>query len=85
MTVQCPYCQQPAALVTGAIVYPHRPDLHAKKFWYCVTDQAWVGCHPGGNQPMGRLADAALRRAKMAAHAVFDPRWASGSRSAAYA
>ena len=28
MTVACPYCDRDAELVTGADVYPGRPDLH---------------------------------------------------------
>lgn len=36
---------------------------------------AYVGCHPGTEQPLGRLADAKLRLAKSHAHAVFDPIW----------
>lgn len=35
MSVICDYCDKPAELVTGAEVYPHRPDLHHKKFWLC--------------------------------------------------
>jgi hypothetical protein len=36
---------------------------------------AWVGCHPGTTRPLGRLADAALRRAKIHAHDAFDRIW----------
>jgi hypothetical protein len=42
--------------------------------WECAPCQAWVGCHPDG-KPLGRLANASLRRAKQAAHAAFDPKW----------
>ena len=42
--------------------------------WECRPCEAWVGCHPQGT-PLGRLADKALRQAKMAAHAAFDPFW----------
>ena len=86
MTMTCPYCSEPAALVTGEAIYPHRPDLYTKKFWRCAPCDAHVGCHPGSEKALGRLADAELRRAKMQAHAVFDPLWKSGkySRSGAY-
>src|SRR5882757_2340314 len=73
--VICPYCSSRARLVGGDAIYPHRPDLYAKQFYYCATDKAWVGCHPGTVKPLGRLADADLRTAKMAAHAAFDPIW----------
>ena len=84
--MRCHYCQQPAELVTGEAIYPHRPDLAAKKFWRCVPCAAYVGCHPGTDEPLGRLANAELRSAKMAAHAAFDPLWSGGrmKRSQAY-
>lgn len=87
MPVTCNYCQQPAQLVDGDTIYPHRPDLYALKFWYCSPCGAWVGCHKGTISPLGRLADAELRQAKQAAHAVFDPLWQDGrfnSRRRAY-
>lgn len=73
-------------MVSGMKLYPHRLDLHKKKFWVCFPCGAWVGAHSDG-RPLGRLADAELRKAKMAAHAEFDPLWTSGvfSRSRAYA
>lgn len=84
---QCPYCSAPASLQSGAAIYPHRPDLARKRFWVCIACRAWVGCHPGTSRPLGRLANESLRRAKMAAHAVFDPLWKSGAmrRNQAYA
>lgn len=78
MSVLCDYCGQPAPLVTGRDVYPHRPDLGRKWFYICLPCGAWVGCHPGTTNPLGRLANAELRAAKMAAHAAFDPLWKSG-------
>ncbi len=94
MKVICPYCGEPATLVNGNKVYPHRIDLFEKNFWFCEKDQAWVGCHKpaaegglgDGTAPLGRLADAALRRAKSAAHVAFDPLWKTKimTRRAAY-
>ena len=85
--MKCPYCNHPAPLVSGDAIYPHRPDLYVKKFYLCKPCKAYVGCHQGTENPLGRLADADLRRAKVAAHAAFDPIWKEGtmSRSAAYA
>ena len=84
--VTCPYCGHEASLVGGDIIYPHRPDLAEKAFYLCRPCDAYVGCHPGTRIPLGFLADAQLRRAKHATHAVFDPLWRSGrmSRKAAY-
>lgn len=84
--VLCAYCQQPAQLVSGETIYPHRRDLYARRFWHCAPCGAWVGCHPGTTKPLGRLADAELRQAKQVAHAAFDPLWRNTSikRSHAY-
>lgn len=82
MTIICDYCKKEAELVSGKEIYPHRPDLSGLKFWRCSPCGAWVGCHKRSNAvPLGRLANAELRKAKSAAHAVFDPIWKSGSSS----
>jgi len=85
MTVEvvCPYCSEPAKLVNGVVIYPHREDLFGKKFWQCAPCNAYVGTHAnsGSHKPLGRLADAELRAAKMAAHKAFDPMWKNGRRS----
>lgn len=87
MNPSCPYCGKEAILVTGQVIYPHRTDLYEKKFWQCLPCGAYVGCHSGGTTALGRLANAELRKAKMAAHAAFDPIWQSEemTRSEAYA
>jgi hypothetical protein len=97
MQVKCDYCGNDAEFVGGDVIYPHRPDLASKKFYACFPCDARAGCHPdhtakGGGQgkgdtPLGRLANAELRKAKMMAHAAFDPLWRSGkmSRRRAYA
>jgi hypothetical protein len=84
---QCSYCQKKAQLVTGETIYPTRRDLFNKHFYFCAPCHAYVGCHPGTTKPLGRLANAELRKAKIAAHAAFDPLWRNGSmkRKAAYA
>jgi hypothetical protein len=73
----CSYCHNPAYLVTGQIIYPHRPDLWRFKFWLCAPCEAYVGCHKygDGTRPLGRLANRELRDAKQAAHTAFDPLW----------
>lgn len=78
MKVLCDYCGEIAPLVTGKEVYPHRPDLYSKIFYMCVSCDAFVGCHPQTDKPLGRLADSKLRKAKISAHAAFDPLWKSG-------
>lgn len=71
----CPYCGAAAALVTGAKLYPHRPDLADLQAWQCYPCAASVGCHKGTTTPKGPLANGPTRRARMAAHAAFDPLW----------
>lgn len=86
MRVKCPYCDKDAKLVFGNKIYPHRYDLYDKKFYMCSPCRAWVGCHPSSDKPLGRLANAELRKAKQTAHAMFDPIWKQGAmtRTAAY-
>lgn len=72
----CPYCQATAVLVGGDVIYPRRRGLASKRFYKCLScPDAYVGCHPGTDRPLGRLADARLRQAKQLAHEVFDPLW----------
>ena len=89
MIVTCDYCGNPAELVGGLVIYPHRPDLSNLRFWRCEPCRAYVGTHKNSrtHAPLGRLATAELRTLKMSVHARFDPLWKSGqlSRSAAYA
>lgn len=88
----CDYCETEAKLVTGAIIYPRRKDLHTLFFWFCAPCDAYVGCHKkdkgygNGTVPLGRLANAKLRTAKSKVHKVFDPMWKSGqmTRGCAY-
>lgn len=80
MIILCPYCKQPAELVTGVKIYPHRPELSEKAFWNCGPCRARVGCHPGTTKALGRLANSKLRYWKIQAHAAFDPIWRSGNK-----
>lgn len=85
-TVNCDYCGNPAKLVKGSVIYPHRPDLSKLSFWQCEPCRAYVGCHKNSNAiPLGRLANAELRKAKNRAHAAFDPLWKSGKMKRSYA
>lgn len=72
--IPCPYCERQALPVTGAVLYPHRPDLARKRFYLCSPCNAYCGTHPDG-RPLGRPADATLRRARNHVHELFDPLW----------
>lgn len=82
MRVTCPYCGGQARLVLGAELYPGlskaNHKLRDKKFWRCDPCDAHVGTHAyeqNDTIPLGRLANAELRRLKMAVHRAFDPVW----------
>ena len=85
MTVYCDYCGHKAALVDDSEIYG-RSFGHTA--YLCRNCGAYVGCHGRTDKPLGRLADATLRKWKMAAHASFDPLWKTGPfrgrRKAAY-
>lgn len=74
----CPYCQNESKGVGGNVIYPNRHDLKNKWFYQCMPCEAYVGCHPNTKAPLGRLANAELRRWKSTAHKVFDQIWKSG-------
>lgn len=88
MKINCDYCGKPAELVTGRVIYPHRPTLFKLRYWRCVPCGAYVGCHKKHKKPvpLGRLANAELRKWKLKAHASFDKIWKYGkfSRKEAY-
>ena len=75
MTVYCDYCGHKAALVDDSEIYG-RSFGHTA--YLCRNCGAYVGCHGRTDKPLGRLADATLRKWKMAAHASFDPLWKTG-------
>ena len=86
--VFCPYCGKRAEFVDSAEVY------HGRSYgmiYLCRPCDAYVGCHGNGkgDSPKGRLANAELRRWKIAAHNAIDPLWKFGPfrglRNSAYA
>lgn len=79
----CPYCDRPAELVSGDKLYPARADLHRRRFYACFPCNAWVGTHEATGEPLGTLANAALRAARGRAHAAFDPLWRRSDDAAA--
>ena len=76
--LKCPFCGNHAKLVGGDAIYPHRPDLFAKRFYLCESCDAYVGCHGNTVIPLGTLANEPLRRARNRAHTAFDPLWKLG-------
>lgn len=73
IAIDCPYCGEAAHFMPSS-----RPIYNGSEYgpvWRCDACDAHVGCHRGSNRPLGRLANKALREAKQAAHAAFDPVW----------
>lgn len=85
----CPYCSVRSKLKPGREVFPHRRDLHLKRFYVCPIPAcgARVACHANGTRPMGTPARKELRAARQSLHKLFDPIWESGlmTREEAYA
>ena len=67
MKLQCINCNKEveAKLVTGAIIYPHRPDLAKKYFYKCPICGEYVGCHPSSTKPLGCIPSKELRQARI--------------------
>lgn len=83
--VFCDYCGRRAEFVDSKVIYGRSYGM----IYLCRSCGAYVGVHKGSDKPLGRLANAELRRWKMAAHNAFDPIWKYGKfrhrRNAAYA
>lgn len=78
LTPVCHYCGKLSVLATGKDIYPHRKDLYSLTFFQCKSCDSYVGTHKGTNNiPLGRLANAELRKAKSYAHIHFDQLWKS--------
>ena len=78
--MNCPYCNGKAILVPASRVYSKKYKKK-DKVWVCENYpkcNAYVGCHPGTEIPLGRLANEKLRNLKIEAHKQFDPIWKSG-------
>src|SRR3546814_19957575 len=71
--VICPYCCMGALRMTGRELYPAKPELANKHYFACRNCDAWIGCKDGTWEPVGRLADAALRRAKKRVNDAVEP------------
>lgn len=67
----CPYCHKTPKLIDSKEIYGQSYGL----VHYCSDCHAWVGCHPGTNKPLGRLASGSLRYWKKQAHYYFDGLW----------
>ena len=74
--VLCPYCNEQAALFQSSERF-YSSGIDYGPMWACDPCDARVGCHKGTLTPLGNLADSETRKARIAAHAAFDPFWRS--------
>lgn len=80
----CPYCGAASVLIDSIDLYGQSYGM----IWRCSPCDAHVGVHRDSPnfQPLGSLANRALRRARGEARQLFDPLWKNGnlSRKAAH-
>lgn len=69
----CPYCKKDSQHVNYTTLYGGFDN--GKKFYYCESCKASVGCHSDGVTSLGRLSIKSLRRLKNEAHKYFDMIW----------
>lgn len=90
--IRCPYCGSNTRVIDSGIVYGQGFGWLVACTRYPQCD-AFVGCHPRSMRPLGSVADAATRAARVKAHKVFDVAWRgkkgqrhpAGARTKAYA
>lgn len=77
MEVKCMPCGGfvTAELVTGDVIYPHRPDLKDKMFYRCPHCGGYVGCHPHTINPLGVIPTEEIRKGRLYVHNIIDPLW----------
>lgn len=84
----CPYCGSAVSFVNNAEIYG-RAYGDWPWAYKCDAKQCgvYVGTHPNTKWPLGTLATAEVRAARMKTKNLFNPLWQSGqmSRSEAYA
>ena len=84
-TPPCPYCGRQTVRVTGATLFPHRPDIMQRQFVRCAPCDAHVACHDKTGEPMGVPADHRTRQARANLHKYYrDPIWQNAKQSGGY-
>lgn len=84
--VKCPTCGKLAKFVNSQVIYgkPYGMVWVCRDYPFC---DSYVGAHKESGLPLGTLADANTRKARIDAHAAFDELWKRGkivSRTQAY-
>ena len=74
--IECIQCNKTIEcnLVTGDVIYPHRPDLSHKNFYQCPQCKGYVGTHPD-LRPLGCIVPKEIKNARQHIHRILDPIW----------
>lgn len=81
VNIKCPYCGAQALLRPASVLFGEKAIDPAAPYYVCSRYPAcdsYVAAHRHSNLPMGTLADGALRRKRIDAHAAFKRLWESG-------
>ncbi|USL90005.1 hypothetical protein [Vibrio phage vB_VpaS_CHI] len=68
----CDNCQSPRIVNADNCIIYGRNHGDWPRVWFCRNCNAAVGCHPGTNYPMGKMATSETRQARRRAHKHFD-------------
>lgn len=71
-TVICPYCNKQTKLITSLEFYGVNYNTH---LYVCEPCDARVGTHKNSLEPLGTMANATLRKARMDTHKIVDRLW----------
>lgn len=83
MKIFCVECDEKVepTLVSGADVYPRRPDLAELPFWRCEACKNFVGTHhktKNPTKPLGVIANPNLKKIRQEIHSKLDLLWREG-------
>lgn len=73
--IKCDCCGSPRVNLQKRGYMGLRVTKEWDLIWHCLDCHALVGCHEGTDIPLGLMADAMTRDARVQAHGVFDNLW----------
>ena len=81
VNIKCPYCGAQAHLRPASVLFGEKAIDPTAPYYVCShypACDAYVAAHRHSSLPMGTLANGALRRKRIDAHAAFKQMWESG-------
>jgi hypothetical protein len=76
--MQCDACRSENVILTTREAAFERSNNRWPWIWYCTDCAAYVGCHVGTHEPLGKLARGHMRYLRLEAHRAMDVIWRSG-------